>query len=130
MDDVRIYLDGKPYVLRPGFEELSYIEQNLGVGLIVVAQKLSEGMLTLEETTIVIAECIAGHSISVEMVKKSLIGSGLAQALEALSWLFARVFEGGMAWEGGPCQQSAGITRNQLSELMCKFPDVTEEHIP
>jgi len=130
MDDVKIYLDGNSYVLRPGFEKLSSIEQKLGVGLIVVAQKLSEGMLTLEETAIVIAECITEHSISVEMVKKSLISSGLAQALEALSWLFAKLFGGAMACEDEPRQRSVSITRNQLNELMYKFPDTTEEYIP
>jgi len=86
-----VILDGKSYILRPTFTALNNIEQQLSVGLVALARKLSEGNIMLEELVIIITQCAID---SPQNIRQSLVRGELAHIIEAISRMFAAVFGG------------------------------------
>lgn len=82
--EVTIVLSGAPHILRPSFEALSGVEQELSIGLVTLARKLADGMLTLEEMETIIRHCLIGNGC-LENLKDALVQSGLANATQAVA---------------------------------------------
>ncbi len=94
--EVEIVLDGMHYTLRPTFEALCRIEQELGAGLLAVARLLAQGQLNLTQLIAIIHHCTqaAGHTTSREVFCNALLHNGLNSALYAVGVMFTRIFAG------------------------------------
>ncbi len=91
--EVEIRLNGKPYVMRPTFETLSRIEHQLGTGIIVLATKLAKGLLTLEELSEIVAQCLHATALDFD-IREALVSGELTQAYNATSAMFAKILNG------------------------------------
>ena len=86
-------LDGIHYVLRPSFKVLYEIEQRLSAGIIALAQRFSEGQMTLQEMVLII-HCCMQHRASEAFIEKAIERNGLDNAMTALTSVFTVVFSG------------------------------------
>jgi hypothetical protein len=84
-----IILNGRNYILKPNFEALKHIEQELESGLTALARKLVDGMLTLEETAAIIAHCIEGD-IERAAIGEALVQGGFARATHVIAEMFSQ----------------------------------------
>ena len=90
MHGIEITLDGKNYVLRPSFDALKRIEQELESSVTALARKLVDGMLTLEETATIIAHCIE-QDIDRAFIGEALVQGELVHATHAIAAMFAQI---------------------------------------
>lgn len=91
--EVEVILDNKSHVLRPTFAAINDIEQNLGIGFIALAKKISAGNITTREIAKII-ECCMVEKISICDINESILRSGLADILIAITHLCTAVFVG------------------------------------
>ena len=113
--EVEIVLDGENYILKPTFHALSQIEHELSTGIISLAGKLAEGMITLEELSVVIVHC-ATTELSIAHLKETLVHSELSKIIQAIAHMFCHVI-------GGENLSSLQINRGDLEKMSAQFPD-------
>ena len=113
-----IMLGGKPFRLQPGFQALSALEKELSASITLLAVKLSEGEMTLEELATVIAFC-AQPPMPMEQVKAGLLSSGFSHAAHSAAGMFSAIFCGLDA----PSEGMAAMNRSELEWLSGLFPD-------
>lgn len=88
-----ILLDGIEYVLRPSFRVLYDIERRLSTSITVLAQRFSDGQLTLKEMVVII-HCCMQQRASERFLECVLERNGLDNVTAALGALFTQIFGG------------------------------------
>jgi len=116
--EIEILLGGKSHILCPTFHALSAIEKELATGMTVLAKKLSEGLLSLEELAVIVGCCVESN-LSSEHLKEHIAKSGLAHVMQSVAAMFAHVFGGTEA----SIKHDTTIAYGDLKALMEKFPD-------
>ncbi len=91
--ETAIVIDGIPYLLRPRFSALMCIEQELGLSLMQLTQKLVDETMSLHELSVIINHSMDNRA-TLDFIKDALLRNGLKNAIEAVCALFTVIWAG------------------------------------
>lgn len=93
--EVEIVLDKKSYALRPTFEALYCIEQELNMGFLALAKKIAAGNVTHNELAAIIGHCLADpNKLSRDILCESIAKGDVNNALASVAVLCIYVLNG------------------------------------
>lgn len=108
--EIEIDIDGVPHVLRPSYEALLAIEKVTGRGLVELAIRADEGVMTMPEAAAVVTECIRAQGKAtgdrdmqeyrLANVGEALIETGLLATIRRLQVLLLLAVNGGYTGKG------------------------------
>ncbi len=104
--EIAVTLEGAAYVLRPDFEAVAAIDEQLG-GILNIAKRSFEGQtLTLHEIAVIVCEGLRAHgragglaslkAVKLEAVKRQVFASGVTTLLEPAMEFLRAALTGGV----------------------------------
>ena len=109
---IDLTLDGRLFTLRPSYTAITAFERQTGKGLLGLARDAQAGELSLDDTAVIVTECVRAWGIEVDdlgarnaaprKIAELIIESdgGLANVLGVLTVLLALAATGGMTSSG------------------------------
>ncbi|MEE4154460.1 MAG: GTA-gp10 family protein [Erythrobacter sp.] len=89
-----VSIKGRPFVLRPTFQNLVLAEEELG-SLFALVERASDGAITLGEITALIWHCLpANDRPDREAVGEAVLALGLVSAAKPVRTILAQVLQG------------------------------------
>lgn len=95
--ELEIVLGEKKYKAKVTLDAVIRIEQSCGMGVVKIAQALSEGELTTSQMVAILTPPIrgGGNDINEKEVGQSLWGAGLAEGMKAIGEILATILSSG-----------------------------------
>jgi hypothetical protein len=92
--EAMVSIKGRPFVLRPTFQNLVLAEEELG-SLFALVERASDGAITLGEITALIWHCLpANDRPDREAVGEAVLALGLVSAAKPVRTILAQVLQG------------------------------------
>lgn len=114
---MRLVLDGMTHILVLSSETLSRMESDMGCGVMVLAEQLAAGMLSLRALARIAASCLE-PAYAGDDLPQALLRCGMGEVNEALAEFFLTALSGARE----------APNRCELAELMARFPDKGADH--
>lgn len=93
--EAKFDIKGKSYILRPTFEALCQIEDELGESIISVAGKNISGTLTLPQIVKIIEIAIVGEKPDANDVGETIVAKGVNDTIAELTKFLTNALAGG-----------------------------------